>query len=129
MSVSSKRPRCFKSLIRPAIAWSVSSAFFSWPAFKLPCWSQVPFDAPGGQKAARKILQAAARHDAEAKDDEARQIAILAAQAVTDPGAQARPARVVDARVQKENAGRVQRQVRFHGANHCDVVRTGGNLR
>ena len=50
----------------------------------------------GGQKAAGEVLQAAARDDAEAQHDEAGQIVVLAAQAVVDPRAKARPAGVVE---------------------------------
>ena len=52
----------------------------------------------GRQKAAGEVLQAAAGDDAEAQHDEAGQVAVLAAQAVGDPRAEAGPAGVVDAR-------------------------------
>ena len=83
----------------------------------------------GGQEAAGKILQSAARHDAEAEDDEAGQIAVFAAQAVTDPRAEAGPARVVDAGVQEEHAGAVHRQIGLHRADHGQVVGTTGDVR
>ena len=39
-SVSSSRPRAFRSFSRPAIGWSTARAFFSWPSLRLLCWSQ-----------------------------------------------------------------------------------------
>src|SRR5207253_11093195 len=58
----------------------------------------------GGEKAAGEILQSAARHDAEAEDDETRQIAVFAAQAIASPGAETGTARVVKASVEEQDA-------------------------
>src|SRR3954447_4048415 len=41
-SVSSSRPRCLRSLSRPAIGWSVSRQRREWPPLRLLCASQAP---------------------------------------------------------------------------------------
>src|SRR5262249_34831345 len=81
------------------------------------------------QEAGGEVLQPAAGHDVEAEHDEAGQVLVRAAQAVVDPRAEARPAGVVAAGVQEQYPGRVQRQVRLHGADGGQVVGAGGDVR
>ena len=124
---------------RPRPARASRSSLACWMRRSLSAGTMLSIGVPsaceerrlvaGRQEAAGEVLQAAAGHDAEAQHDEAGQVAVLAAQAVGHPRAEARPAGVVAAGVQEQHAGRVQRQVGLHRADHGQVVGARGDVR
>ena len=61
--------------------------------------------------------------------DERRQIFVRAAQAVAQPGAHARPARLLETRLNESDRGIVIDGFRIHGLDQADVVHDAGNVR
>ena len=84
----------------------------------------------GGQEAAAPVgVAAAGPLLAGVEDDEARQIARLAAQPVGHPGAEARPAELLRAGVHQDLRRRVVEGVGHHRFDDGDVVRHAGQVR
>ena len=82
-----------------------------------------------GQEAGGEIFQAAGRHIGIAQKNVARQIAILQAQPIRDPGAKTGIAADVAARVEEDIAARVERKLRLHGTNDRQRVHMLGDVR
>ena len=84
----------------------------------------------GGQEAAAPAgIAAAGALLAGAGHDESRQILRLAAQAVGDPGAHARPAELLRPRIHEELSGRVVECVGHHGLDYRHLVYDLGKMR
>src|SRR5262245_53746389 len=82
-----------------------------------------------GQKAAVEIIRTASGNHAVAKDDVARKLLVIAAQAVSDPGTDTGFALRIRAGVEKEVGVGVLGKIANHRADDGDVVNTGADVR
>src|SRR5207249_3781244 len=84
----------------------------------------------GGRKeSVIEAVHAAGRDHVAVQHDEAGQVAALAAQAVRDPRSHARPALLAVPSMDEEIGIGMLGEVRGHGANDAEVVRTGCDIR
>src|SRR5262249_34844448 len=83
----------------------------------------------GGQEAAVEVVQAARRNESAVEDEEAGQVLALAAPAVAEPRAHARPTLNAAAGVQEVVGAGVLGELRHHRADDGQIIGAAGDVR